>query len=82
MQSKLDEIIESLYATYTGVEIAESIGRYRKRIELAKKEAEELEQLKALTLKYPGMETSGSDITLEQPNQNELPPPKRRRCLG
>ena len=82
MQSKLDEIIESLYATYTGVEIAESIGRYRKRIELAKKENEELELLKTLTLKHNGMETSGSDITAIQSNENELPPPKRRRTVG
>ena len=82
MQSKLDEIIENLYATYTGVEIAESIGRYRKRIELAKKEAEELELLKALTEKHGGMETSGSDSIVVQSNQDELPTPKRRRTVG
>jgi hypothetical protein len=82
MNTALDEIIENLYKTYTGVEIAESIGRYRKRIELAKKQAEELEQLKALTLKHNGMETSGSDSTTIQSNEDELPPPKRRRKLG
>lgn len=82
MQSKLDEIIEQLYATYTGIEIAASIGRYRKKVELAKKEKEEREQLQSLLDKYPGMETPGPDITLIQSNQDELPTSKRRRKLG
>jgi hypothetical protein len=78
----LDDVINSLYATYTGIEIAESIGRYRKRIELAKKEKEELEQLKALTEKHSGLETIGSDSIVVQSNENELPPLKRGRPLG
>jgi hypothetical protein len=82
MQSKLDEIIEQLYATYTGQEIAASIGRYRKKVELAKKEKEEREQLQSLLDKYPGMETPGPDITHIQSNENELPTPKRRRRVG
>ena len=82
MNPELDLIINNLYANYTSLEIGESIGRYRKRIELAKKEAEELEQLKALTEKHTGMETSGSDSTTVQSNQDELPTPKRRRKLG
>ena len=78
----LDEIIESLYASYTGIEIAASIGRYRKKVELAKKEKEELEQLQSLLDKYPGMETSRPDIPDIQSNENELPPLKRRRKVG
>jgi hypothetical protein len=78
----LDDIIERLYMDYSGLEIAEAIGRYRKKVELEKAKQNELEQLKALTLKHNGMETSGSDITLIQSNQDELPPPKRRRKLG
>jgi hypothetical protein len=78
----LDDIIDQLYMDYSGIEIAEAIGRYRKKVELAKKETEELEQLKALTLKHNGMETSGPDITLIQSNQDELPTSKRRRKLG
>jgi hypothetical protein len=78
----LDEIINNLYATYSGEEIAGAIGRYRKKVELAKKEKEEREQLQSLLDKYPGMETPGPDITFIQSNENELPTPKRRRRVG
>jgi hypothetical protein len=78
----LDDIIERLYMDYSGLELAEAIARYRKRVELAKKEAEELELLKTLTEKHSGVETSGPDITAIQSNENELPPPKRRRRVG
>ena len=78
----LDDIITQLYMDYSGIEIAEAIGRYRKKIELAKKQTEELELLKALTEKHNGVETSGSDSIIIQSNQNELPPPKRRRPVG
>jgi hypothetical protein len=82
MNEELDLIINKLYATYSGEEIAGAIGRYRKRVELAKKEKEEREQLQSLLDKYPGMETPGPDITHIQSNENELPTPKRRRRVG
>jgi hypothetical protein len=80
--NELDLIINKLYEQYSGIEIAEAIGRYRKKVELAKKEKEEREQLQSLLDKYPGMETPGPDITDIQSNEDELPTPKRRRKMG
>ena len=73
LEMACDQAVNDLYARFSGVEIAESIKRYRRRIEVAQAKEQELQLLKALTIKHSGMETPGSDKSHNQSNQNELP---------
>ena len=61
LEMACDRAVNDLYSKWTGIQIAESIKRYRRRIELEQKAKEEQAQLQTLLDKYPGMATSGPD---------------------